>query len=468
MIVFSRDLARKFRAVAKKCVTSWRLSPPPPVVCRSADGTLTITAQLEEVRLGVSVPDSENRNETVIVPMDVFEAVEGVGNEFVEVEVTNGTRGIASWTHRGVPRSLPFEASKLVGSHEPLPSPETWAPMPKHLLAALHECGRTAARESGRFALDRVQLRGESGQVIGTDSKTALIASRFSFPFSDDVLVPAVPVFGCREWGPVSDVRLGRVEGYLVVGVDAWALWLPIDSIGRYPDVASVMPRSVNPTVVGIDEGDAQALQDRLRDEPTNPDDPAAVTLDLDGTTVVRAKGSGCVVEVQLSRSPVAGPPTRCVLVREQLCRALGLGCSTLRVFGSGKPVVFEGDDRLYLSVPLEDRLAIPPTKTAHAVRTEPISAPHTPIHSQRRNAMKSLESNGHTGNNHAGNGRSDLLPSSESGPDLLVEAEGLRTALSEATLRLNRLMTVLKSRKKEERALASVWSSLKSLRLDK
>ena len=50
--------------------------------------------------------------------------------------------------------------------------------------------------------------------------------------------------------------------------------------------------------------------------------------------------------------------------------------------------------------------------------------------------------------------------------PDPLVEAEALRNALGEAQHRLGRLLIALRSKKKEQKALNQVWSSLKSLNL--
>ena len=49
---------------------------------------------------------------------------------------------------------------------------------------------------------------------------------------------------------------------------------------------------------------------------------------------------------------------------------------------------------------------------------------------------------------------------------DPLADAEALRSALSECLQRLGRLMTALRSRKKEQKALSQVKSSLKNLQL--
>ena len=72
---------------------------------------------------------------------------------------------------------------------------------------------------------------------------------------------------------------------------------------------------------------------------------------------------------------------------------------------------------------------------------------------------MKTHESNGHPPN-----GRPDPPPAET--PDPLAEAEALRATLADAAQRAARLVAVLKNRKKEQRALSQVYSSLKSLNL--
>src|SRR5688572_19465265 len=92
-------------------------------------------------------------------------------------------------------------------------------PVPASFLAALHACGRSAARDPARFALNRIQVRGTAGQVVGTDGRAALLWGGFRFPFRDDVLVPAIPAFGSKELAGEGDVRVGLADGHLVVAV---------------------------------------------------------------------------------------------------------------------------------------------------------------------------------------------------------------------------------------------------------
>jgi hypothetical protein len=58
------------------------------------------------------------------------------------------------------------------------------------------------------------------------------------------------------------------------------------------------------------------------------------------------------------------------------------------------------------------------------------------------------------------------LDPPPDEAPDLLAEAEALRVARAEAAARAARLVAALKARKREQRALTQVWSSLESLNL--
>ena len=61
---------------------------------------------------------------------------------------------------------------------------------------------------------------------------------------------------------------------------------------------------------------------------------------------------------------------------------------------------------------------------------------------------------------------RTDPPPERAEPSEPLVEAERLRTHLFEATQSAGRLVTLLKSKRREQKALATVYSSLKSLNL--
>ena len=56
MIVISRDLARRFRAVAKKCVSGRPRGPAAPVVLQSRSGTLTLATRAGVQQLDLAGP----------------------------------------------------------------------------------------------------------------------------------------------------------------------------------------------------------------------------------------------------------------------------------------------------------------------------------------------------------------------------------------------------------------------------
>ncbi|CAN5597140.1 hypothetical protein BH11PLA2_BH11PLA2_45760 [soil metagenome] len=452
MISFPRSAARRLRLYARKSLAGRPRGPAPPVwICPTADGIM-LAVTPEEVTVALHLPGSAKLRTPCPVPMEAFECVEGAGDDPVQVEWTDKDQVTLTWTDRRLPRSQNFAVPKLKPVFEVPSRPKAMAPVPVAFLQALHEAGRSTARQGERYALQRVQLRGQAGEVIGTDAHFVYRHEGFTLPFGEDVLLPAMPLFGLDGWAKATEIRVGRTDKHVAIVADDVTVSLIIDSTGRYPDVASVFPRTPKPATINLDPEDALFLLDVLPTLPGQDDEHLPVTLDLAGPNgIVRAKAEKAkdVVEVRLPRSPVKSGPMQIAVDRRYLTRMLTLGCRTLRVFAQHRPFIAAGASLTTLVMPLEAELIVPASPQARVLTPETHPQPIP----TRSPPMKSPEP------------ATNTLGDSEAF-DPLVEAEALRNALGEAQHRLGRLMSALRSQKKEKKALTQVWSSLKTLNL--
>jgi hypothetical protein len=450
MTLFTRLVARQFRLLLCRCVSGRPRGPAPPVVIQIKDEVRTLAAATAAgVTLTHASPAPKEPDDLLVLPASVLAEVEGGTDEAVTLDRETKLRGVVRWHGGAKPRTLPVELV-LPGRQHELPAPPALSAVRAQFLTALHECGRTAAKESGRYALSKVQVQGKHGRVVGTDGKVALLWGSFTFPFADDALVPALPVFGSRPLARIADVKIGRAAAHLVVRAGPWSVWLPTDATARYPDVAGVVPRHA-PTAARIDPSDAAALLPVLPGLPGGDHELRPVTLDADEGVRVRVRGRtesgegvGETREVLLERSASSGPAVRVALDRRVLARALALGCRTARLT-PGKPAVFDGPDVTLLAAPLDPALIAPPVATGPETPT-----PSTDV--ERRTVVKP-ETNGH-------------VPPRGDPADPLELAEELRAALSEAAGIAARLVAALRQGKKEKKVLSALMTNLKQLNL--
>jgi hypothetical protein len=447
MILFTRAVAQNFRLLFGRCVAGRPRGPAPPVVVQVRDGQKAVAATTHEgVTLTYNSSAPKEPDDLLVLPAAVLAEVEGGTDEPVTLDRPSKLRGVVRWHGGAKPQSLPVELARP-GKQRELSVPPRLTAVPGPLLAALFECSRTAARESGRYALSKVQLQGQAGRVIGTDGKVALLWKEFAFPFDADALVPALPVFGAKPLARLTEVKVGRTATHVVVSAGPWSVWLPVDGKAKYPDVAAVVPHFA-PTSVEIDEADAAQLLPVLPGLPGGDHELRPVTIDAGRDLRVRGRAEsgekiGETREVPLARSTASGPAACVVLDRRVLARALVLGCRTFRLTPD-KPVIAEGGDLTLVAAQLDPSLIAPPAHdiSSIALATDP----------ERRNLVKP-ESNGHV------HPRGDPA-------DPLELAEELRTALSGAAGIAARLVAALRQGKKEKRVLSAVLTNLKQLNL--
>jgi len=229
-------------------------------------------------------------------------------------------------------------------------------------LHALAEATRTTARDNIRYALTRIQLRGRRGQLVATDGRQLLVQGGFPFPWPEDVLIPALPLFASRDLPAHEPIAIARSDKYVRLRIGPWTFHLAIDGNGHYPNAETVIPKKDQAfSRLHLSEGDARFLTHILPRLPGDKDDSSPVTLDLDQQVVLRARSerSPQLNEVVLSGSSCEGPAVRVACNRRFLWRVVQLGFRDLMVRNNTTPLLCRDEMRTYLFMPLES--ALPP-----------------------------------------------------------------------------------------------------------
>jgi hypothetical protein len=462
MIEFPRRLARQFHRVLRRGLLGPGARGPWPVVlCRTDEQGLTLQARQDELAVRYQA-DGARPPETLAFAGSVLAEWAGNNESSVTLEALNTHKGSARWLDGRVHRTIEFD----LDDPEKVPSfpklPPKAAVMPEHFLRALDAACQATAREPSRYALYRILLRGQTGEVIATDGHQLLIQGGFSFPWQEDVLVPRLPIFDQRELIFSSPATLGRTDSQVGLYLGPWTLLLAIDRTGRFPDLTRVIPPETEVTCrLQLHPADAAFLADALPRLPKSEQTHEPVTLDLGRSVVVRARDGAtrAVTEVLLSRSTVTGQPVRLALARRLLQRVVPLGFSELQLIAPDKPVVCRDGARTFALMPVSTEGIVNPARKVRRITSVEESPAPSPEPDRRTNPMPEPSTNGRTPAN----------PSPEKGgiDDLIAEAEALRTLLSDASTRAGRLLAALKQHRRQARAVRAAVNSLRQLPLD-
>jgi hypothetical protein len=467
VIALPRALARQYRAVLRRSLMdqesrgSW-----PLVLCRAGKDGLVLQACQGDMALRYHL-EGARQPEAIAFRASVLAEFEGRRDDPVELEQLSFGKGQARWTDGGVPRVIDLETVTPDSVPEFPALPKRWTPLPTGFLRALDEVARTTARESARFALTRLQLRGKTGEIIATDGRQLLLQGGFTFPWSDTVLVPRVPAFGSRDLAGEEQVAVGRTKTHVAVKLGPWSFLLGIDTQSRFPDVQAAIPRvTAGAARLHIDPQDAAFLAANLPQLPGG-DDKSPVTLDLHGPVALRGRDEKQgITELVLARSKASGPPVRLSTDRRYLMRAAQLGFHDVDIAGPDKPVVCRSDARLYVWMPLGDTEAIPPGPDMRRVSSAE-GPPPTPPEPERRGApMPAPRANGPTPDDGRPNGSAE--PERWGIAEVIAETEALRGLLHDASARTARLLAALKHQRRRSRAVQQAMQSLKELQLDR
>jgi hypothetical protein len=404
--------------------------------------------------------------ETLAIPLAALADFEGRNDALVTLE-RHGSGILVRCDDGALPREMEYEAK----DNAALP---TFPDVPGNLvsnepgfLKALADASQCTAREAIRYAVNHLQLRGKSGQLVATDGRQLLVQSGFHFPWEEDVLVPALSVFGCRDIPQDVSVGIGRTDNHVALQAGPWSFFLPIEKEGRFPRTEDVIPNESSfSSRWSIDPTDAVFLDKALQRLPVpSDDDNQGVTIDLNGEAVLRARASGqCrATELVAAKSSIEGKPVRLHINRAFLGRALQLGFREVLVFTVDGPILCRDERRKFIVMPLASKMAIPPGSDAIRVTSsnETLSTKvSTPKPQRRTVTMSTTDTNGAstpTQTNGAHSNGSNL-------GSLIAEAESLRTMLHDAYLRSGKLLVAIKRQKKQAHVLQSTLAALKGL----
>jgi hypothetical protein len=469
LIEFPRSLARQLWAVFRRCVRKpYDRCPPVVEFMAHADG---LRIRLPHLEVAVEFNHAGSYHaEIVCLPMTALADFEGRGPELVTLE--NGAENVvtARWTDGGVPQVVEYQAPDRDKQPTFPDLPKRFLANPPGLLNALDEAVQSTAQEGTRYAVQRLQLRGRSGEVVATDGRQLLVQGGFTFPWTEDVLVPRLGVFACRELGQGIPVEIGKTDKDVALRVGPWTIYLRIDSEARYPQVDQIIPKlKADTTHWRIAPEDAIFLARTLARLPGKDEDSQPLTVDLNGGVILRARaaGQGKATEIVLAHSDFTGKPVRFCMNRQFLARAIQLGFGGFYIPSADAPFVCRDDHRTFLAMPLPKDGAIAPSKDAlRIVSTEGGPPPKASNPERKRVVMPTPTANG-PGNGHGAPQRRVAQKPPENGHgtgSVVAEAQALKDVLRQCFKQASSFLAALKRQRKQSKLMQSTIATLRQL----
>jgi hypothetical protein len=414
-----------------------------------------------------------------VIPLQALAGLEGRADVPVVLEATPDGKVQAQWNDGGVPQIASYDQTDT----RTLPAfpelPQVMAAMPSNLLAALAEACQAASTDNARYALSNLQLKGSAQSIVATDGKQLLVQKGWTFPWTDDLLVPASPVFACKELLHGDSVEIGKTDTYVALRSGAWAVYLPIDKDGRFPPTDQIIPRRADAvSQCRLDPQDQEFLAKALLHLPRpDSDEPAVITMDLNGQVCLRARAADKKQTVELVLSRSSATRAMCMVMdRAHLARALRLGLTEFFVRGPDKPVLFQDAQRTFVTMPYGHDAAVPASE--NAIRIQSTSHAQDPIPQPRTTAVNSTNDQS-TLNPNGTNDQPVPATTPQTRPvvkirkskstglsAIIVEAEAVKDACREILARSHSLVATLKRQRRQSRLMQTSLKALKAMQI--
>jgi hypothetical protein len=372
MLSITRALAHRLHTVFRRVLRPGGGSAHLPVVLRADSSGLTVWWQGSEISVAYREPGSFS-SEMIVLPLEALKACAGRSPAPVWMEETGPEQVRVQWDMEGFTRTQEYQLT-APDRLPPFPSaPAHFDPAPEDFLAALHEAAQTADTNYGRFTLDRVQVHGKAGEVIGTDGKQLYLASGFRLPFRDAVLLPRLTVLDNRLLRNDGPAEIGLTGTDLCLRLlpeggreEQWTFSLRLDRESRFPPVDALLASLAECTTRWVlDPAEVVLLQKELPRLPKSSENVARVEVELEESVVVRAGLDGATEEAQITlhRSEVLGARLRVATNPLYLWRAVSLGFTEVRLQGPDRPLLCQDERRKYVWMPFLPSAAAPTAK---------------------------------------------------------------------------------------------------------
>ena len=365
MIEITRSLARQLKTIFRRAITeSGRGTVHQPVLLHAGPEGLRIRIASGEVAVEYHDPQPRE-SDAAYIPFDVLKDCEAKSNDAVQIELAAGDQVMATWNDGHVPNMKQYDISSR--EHFFPDWPEAFTENPPELADALHAAMETASHESSRYSLHCIQLRG-AGSIVATDGRQMLLQSGFEFSWDEDLLIPSRLVLGSNELPRNANVQVGRSDDWLCFRLGCWSFLFAVNKEGRFPPVETyARDASGAAASIQIESHDAEFLVKSIKQLPGGKDMYCPVTVDANGSIVIRSKSDDAPhpVEILLSNSTRSGQPERINTDRKLLRRALDLGFREIHVFAPDQPLLCVDDRRKYLWAVLTPSEAIKPSDDA-------------------------------------------------------------------------------------------------------
>jgi hypothetical protein len=465
VITITRKLARRVRAVFRRALSvSSRDAGPAALFSAGPDG-ISVRARSRNAAAELRRPGSHSPEE-LRAPWQLLVDCEGTRDEPVAIEPESGGGIVARWNEDGIPQVRQYGVPEPDEENHFPAVPEKMRANGSELLEALREAARTADPLATRYALGCLQLQGRAGRIAATDGSQLLVQSGLTFPWKDNLLVPASDVFASRELPREEPVEIGRAGDWVAIRSGPWTFWLAIEKEARFPQVESQIadPRHAVARV-RLAPADAGFLVKALPRLPGNDDLHSSVTLELNGRLAVRAKAEDQPqpTELVLSDSECTGEAICTSINRKYLARAIALGFRELCLYGPEDPLLCDDGQRSYVWVGLGSQSVIPPSADAVRIEAptgEPTSKQTRPSERRTRTKMPRTRT--------SPNGQSETKSTETSDPEgtasLLEQAEALKAVLQDALGKTRELIQTVKREEKRSRIVQNTLASLRQL----